>query len=72
MGMVGEKEFRTRYALGEKVILCGDRSFQAVVVKIEIPLGGDPQYMLRWRDRFSFTEGWFTASEIASLAELEE
>lgn len=72
VGRVGDRVFRTRYALGERVVLCGDRAFQAVVVKVEISLGGEPQYLLRWRDRFDFTESWFAAGDIEALAGLEE
>ena len=72
IGRVGVRKFETEYALGQEVCLCGDKSFRAVVKAIELRLGSSPSYLLRWRDRFDFTETWMSAEEIEALAILEE
>lgn len=71
-GEDGQNEFHARYALGQKLRLCGDLNFECVVKAVEFSLGREPTYCLKWRDRREFTEAWMTAEEIDAVAKLTE
>ena len=72
VGRIGQAEYNSMYALGQKVRLCKDANFMCVVVGVEFFLGKMPRYCLKWRDCRGFTEAWMNAAEIEAIDALDE
>ena len=69
---LGQSGFTAAISLGEKVRLCGDKDFVAVVVSVQFDLGKRARYCLKWRDCRGFVETWMTAAEIEAVGRLVE
>lgn len=58
--------------LGTTVKLCDDPLWKAVIIAVEMRLGGEVHYKLEWRDGRGFNDKWVSMEELTAYSLLKE